>query len=91
MNQNYPNPFNPNTSISYALPAASYVTLKVFNMLGQEVATLVDGVQDAGYKSATFEMGNLSSGVYVYQLSATSLNDGQTSRFSKTAKMMLVR
>ena len=91
MNQNYPNPFNPSTSISYTLPAESYVTLKVFNMLGQEVATLVDGVQDAGYKSATVDMGKLSSGVYVYQLNASAISGDQSLRFSKTAKMMLVR
>ncbi|MBA4311745.1 MAG: hypothetical protein C0417_03850 [Chlorobiaceae bacterium] len=70
LNQNYPNPFNPSTTISYQLPTQSHVTLKVFDMLGREIATLVNSVEQPGYKSANFNGNNLVSGVYYYRLAA---------------------
>ena len=69
LKQNYPNPFNPSTKISFALPQASNVSLKVFNLLGQEVTTLVNGFSEAGIHTYNFNAEGLSNGMYVYQLS----------------------
>jgi hypothetical protein len=76
MDQNYPNPFNPSTRIEYALPHESYVTLKIYNVLGQEVISLVDEQLPAGYFAVAWDGrtaagGHLSSGVYFYRLAAT--------------------
>jgi hypothetical protein len=66
----YPDPFNPVATIEYALPKASFVTLRVYNIIGQEVATLVNGMESAGYKSAKFDGSRLSSGIYFYRIAA---------------------
>lgn len=70
LEQNYPNPFNPSTRIRYAIRSGGFVSLKVFDVLGREVATLVDEVQDAGFKSVLFDAGALASGVYFSRLQA---------------------
>ncbi len=81
--QNYPNPFNPSTTISYQLPETGYVTLKVYDMLGNELETLVSEVKPAGVHEVTFNSGNLSSGLYLYKM-----NSGN---YEKTQKMLLVK
>jgi hypothetical protein len=75
LNQNYPNPFNPTTSIVYQLPSKSKVSLKVFDVLGKEVATLVNGEESAGSKTVQFNGENLASGVYFYRLSTGTFMD----------------
>jgi hypothetical protein len=70
LEQNYPNPFNPSTTIRYGLPGRSHVTISVFNTLGQQVAILQDGEQEAGYHEVTFDAGGLASGAYLYRLQA---------------------
>jgi len=68
--QNYPNPFNPNTVISYSLTASKNVALKIYDVLGNEVASLVNSRQNAGDYSVEFNAGNLASGTYYYSLEA---------------------
>lgn len=88
--QNYPNPFNPSTLISYELPVESRVVLKIYNVLGQVIATLVQGVQTAGYKSVNWAGAQGATGVYLYRLDATSVHDPSRT-FTQTKKMLLVR
>ncbi len=90
--QNFPNPFNPGTKISWQLPEASNVTLKIFNLLGEEVAMLVNKeYQIAGEHSSLFIVNSsLPSGVYFYQLKATP-DGGQAGDFLQTKKMLLLK
>jgi hypothetical protein len=72
LNQNYPNPFNPTTVITYSIATTGAVTLTVYDLLGQEVATLVDGVRPAGTYAVTWNASGLASGTYIYRLEAGS-------------------
>jgi hypothetical protein len=81
--QNYPNPFNPSTTIHFSLPSSEFVTLKVFDVLGNEVATLVNEEKATGSYEVNFNAANLSSGVYLYKLQAGS--------FIETKKMLLLK
>ncbi|MDO8550402.1 MAG: T9SS type A sorting domain-containing protein [Ignavibacteria bacterium] len=88
LSQNYPNPFNPSTKISFNLPVESNVTLKIFNVIGQEVMSLIHGNLNAGFHNLDLNASNLNSGVYFYTLEAQG-NDG--SSFSEVKKMMLTK
>ncbi len=95
LGQNYPNPFNPLTIINYQLPVESRVVIKIYNMFGQEIKTLIDEIQDAGYKSREFAANSddnkpLSSGVYFYRIEAKSIADLKQS-FTGVGKMLLLR
>ncbi|NWF89618.1 MAG: T9SS type A sorting domain-containing protein [Ignavibacteriaceae bacterium] len=81
--QNYPNPYNPTTKISYQLSVDVPVTLQVYDLLGREVATLVNEEKQTGNYEVQFDASNLSSGVYLYKI---TMND-----FTKTMKMMVVK
>ena len=86
--QNYPNPFNPATAISYQLSANSLVNLKIFNLLGQEVASLVDANRLPGYHQETWDATRYSSGMYIYQLIAT---DERGQKQIARRRMMLLK
>ena len=81
--QNYPNPFNPNTTIKYGIPRTVNVELKVFDILGREVKTLVNETRNPGYYEVKFNASNFASGVYLYRLKA--------GEYMKTAKMLLLK
>jgi len=83
LSQNYPNPFNPSTTISYSIPKEQFVTLKIYNSIGQYISTLVNKNEPAGKYQINFDAGKYSSGIYFYKLNAGN--------FSKTKKMMLLK
>jgi hypothetical protein len=83
LGENYPNPFNPTTNIKFSIPESGMVTMKVYNTVGQEVATLVQEQKSAGEYNVSFNAGNLPSGVYIYQI--------QVNDFTASKKMMLMK
>jgi len=91
LNQNYPNPFNPSTKISWQSPVGSWQTLKVFDVLGNEVATLVNEYRDAGKYETEFNAEKLSSGVYYYQLRAGDPSTSSGQGFVETKKMIYLK
>lgn len=91
LSQNYPNPFNPTTAISYQLTAFSFVTLKVFDMLGREVATLVNEERGAGTHRVVWDASGYPSGVYVYRLQARDLSGGQAGVSADSRRMVLIK
>lgn len=83
LNQNFPNPFNPSTQIRFAVPHYSFITLKIYDMMGREVKNLVNEYKQAGYYNVTFDGSNLASGIYIYKLI--------TGDFTDTRKMILIK
>jgi hypothetical protein len=83
LSQNYPNPFNPTTTIKYSIPKSGFVSLKVYDILGKEVANLVSQEMAAGYYSVNFDGSNLGSGVYFYRI--------ESAEFVQTKKMLLIK
>jgi hypothetical protein len=83
LGNNYPQPFNPSTTIQFTLPHESHVTLKIYNLLGQEVRTLVNDTRTAGTYNVEFDAAKLTSGIYFYTL--------QAGRFVQTKKMLVIR
>jgi len=88
--QNYPNPFNPTTTVQYQLPELGFVKLSVYDVLGREVAVLVNEQKSAGYHQAVFDASHLASGIYFYKLSAFSGAD-QAGNFIAVKRMLLLR
>ncbi|MBZ0199123.1 MAG: T9SS type A sorting domain-containing protein, partial [Ignavibacteriaceae bacterium] len=83
ISQNYPNPFNPTTTIRYAIPQDGLVTLKVYDILGKEVKTLVNEYKTKGRYEVTFDANNLASGLYIYEITSGS--------FKTSKKMTLIK
>jgi hypothetical protein len=90
LSQNFPNPFNPLTTIGYSLPAPSHVTMKLYDMVGREVATLVEGLQAPGRRSVVLDGSRLASGVYYYRMRATAV-EGSAASYVQTRKLLLLK
>jgi hypothetical protein len=89
LEQNYPNPFNPKTAVSYQLSAPSKTKITIYDVLGREVAVLVDEVKEAGYYETVFDASRHASGMYIYRLDASAL-DGKT-QYHQVKRMMLLK
>lgn len=91
LEQNFPNPFNPSTVIRYSLPVSSYVSLRVYDVLGREVSVLAEGQRGTGYHEAVFDAPYLGSGVYFCRMLARSLSVGATGEYSAVRKLVVVK
>ncbi len=89
--QNYPNPFNPSTMIKYQIPVSGHVTLKVYDVLGKEVSTLINRKQDVGYYEVEFDGSTLASGMYIYKIDVQSADPSNHKNFSKVKKMLMIK
>jgi hypothetical protein len=89
LEQNFPNPFNPSTIIQFKIPVESFVTLKIYDVLGKEISTFINELKQPGNYKVEFKPENLSSGIYFYQLSVKAQNTGR--EFSKTRKMLFIK
>ncbi len=87
--QNYPNPFNSSTSIKFALPLTSDVRIEIFNMLGESMGILSDGIKEAGYHTLSWNAPNVASGIYFYSIQSKSLEGNKD--FNSVKKMLLVK
>jgi hypothetical protein len=90
LEQNYPNPFNPSTVIKYTLPTDARVVLKIYNLVGEAIGTLVNGAQSAGSKSVEWNSGNYPSGIYFYRIEITGA-DSPAKTFTQGRKMLLIK
>ncbi|MBU1880433.1 T9SS type A sorting domain-containing protein [bacterium] len=91
LQQNYPNPFNPSTTINFQLAEQTRMSLAVYNLNGQRVATLIDGWREAGIHAVNFDASNLASGVYIYRLTALGSGTTTTTDFTASGKMVLMK
>ncbi len=83
LSQNYPNPFNSTTKFRYSIPKRSFISLKIYDVLGREVSTLVEGVKDQGIHEVVFDTHKLASGLYIYRF--------QSENFTSIKKMLLIK
>ncbi|HMN18957.1 MAG TPA: T9SS type A sorting domain-containing protein, partial [Ignavibacteriaceae bacterium] len=83
LSQNYPNPFNPGTTIRFSLPHETHIKINVYNMLGEHIKTLAEGIYQAGNYKISFDAGDLSSGAYIYRI--------ESEKFVEVKKMILLR
>lgn len=90
LSQNYPNPFNPSTTVRYQLPFAGKITLRIFDILGRQVTSLLDGTQEAGYQSVEWNAGEFPSGIYFYRLDVAEVIH-PSHRYTSVKKMLLVK
>lgn len=91
LEQNFPNPFNPTTVRSFDLPVQAFVSMKVYNLIGQEVATIVNENMAAGSYSKIWNASSMPSGAYFYKLEARQTNGGQAGTFTETKKLLLLK
>ncbi|MBI3765409.1 MAG: T9SS type A sorting domain-containing protein, partial [Ignavibacteriales bacterium] len=91
LSQNYPNPFNPVTTIRFEVPASGFVSLKVFNLLGEEIVTVVSEQLYPGTYTRQWNADKVASGVYYYRLSTRQQESGQADIFSETKKLILLK
>ncbi|MFZ1977221.1 MAG: T9SS type A sorting domain-containing protein [Bacteroidota bacterium] len=91
LEQNYPNPFNPSTVITFSVGTYGHTSLRVYDMLGREVATLINQEISAGTYNVKFDASKLSSGVYFYRLVSNAVSSGSSDSYILTKKMILIK